>query len=42
MEDKDCGVCGDSNAEEVDKKEYGYKYLCSRWALLHKCRSQLR
>lgn len=31
MEDKDCGSCGDSNAEKVDPKEYcGYKYLCSR------------
>ena len=30
MEDQDCGVCGDSNAERVNEKEYGYKYLCSR------------
>ena len=31
MEDQDCGVCGDSNAERVNEKDYcGYKYLCSR------------
>ena len=30
MEDQDCGVCGDSNAERVNEKEYLYKYLCSR------------
>lgn len=30
MEDKDCGICGDSDTQEVDKEEFGYKYLCSR------------
>ena len=29
-EGHDCGICGDSSAEEVNEKEYsGYKYLCS-------------